>query len=182
MTEDTLPLLRWAGKQEDYEGAVCWLFWSRKAKAYHTRQTLVDVGDFERFRGLYLRVHHSARGDHWRVRQKHVSPYPQLARLIMDAPKGMVVDHVNRDTLDDRRKNLRICTISQNIANSSTRTDGTSRYRGVHMTKKGKWRAQIKVFYKLHRLGDFDSEVEAARAYNAAARKHFTEYAGLNPV
>ncbi|UCD51674.1 MAG: HNH endonuclease [Phycisphaerales bacterium] len=103
-----------------------------------------------------------------------------MHRLIMNAPKGMVVDHINGNGLDNRRCNLRICTRQQNAYNSR-RSQGTSQYKGFHFEKAtGAWRATITCQGEYYNLGLYDSEVEAARAYDRKAIELFGEYAYLN--
>lgn len=105
-----------------------------------------------------------------------------LHREIVGAKKGEHVDHKNRKTLDNRRENLRPCTVSQNIANSPfLARRGSNRYKGVTWHKqRGKWAAQIRVNRKHLSLGLHHAEEDAARAYDAAAREHFGEFAWTN--
>lgn len=85
--------------------------------------------------------------------------------LMGPTEKGLVIDHVNHDGLDNRRSNLRVATIRQNNQNSSGR-HGTSRYQGVSWNiSAGKWRANCCGMY----LGSFVLEEDAARAYDRAA-------------
>lgn len=101
-----------------------------------------------------------------------------LHRVIMAAPLGMLVDHINGDGLDNRRKNLRLCDQSQNQGNQHRIRDG---FRGVTWHKaSNKWRAQICIFKKFVHLGLFESREDAAIAYDLAAMKHFGEFAQLN--
>ncbi len=103
-----------------------------------------------------------------------------MHRLIMNAPKGMVVDHINGNGLDNRRCNLRLCTRQQNAYNSK-RCKGTSKYKGVHFERAtGKWRATITCKGEHYNLGLYDNEVEAARAYDRKAIELFGEFAYLN--
>lgn len=100
--------------------------------------------------------------------------------------KGERVDHINHDKLDNRRENLRLATHQQNKWNvpKQKHRDGrqpTSQYKGVSLYKSnGKWTASIKAGERNIRLGYFLTEEEAARAYDAAAREHFGEFAYLN--
>ena len=104
-----------------------------------------------------------------------------LGRFILNAPKGLRVDHRNGNGLDNQRHNIRLCTHAQNMANRR-KTDGrTSNFKGVaFQTKERMFSAQIKVNYESIHLGLFESEIDAALAYNNAARKHFGEFARLN--
>ena len=104
-----------------------------------------------------------------------------MHRAIADAPRDKVVDHINGDTLDNRRANLRICTQQDNMFNSTVKPRGASRYRGVSLWK-GKWRACIVVRRKQRHLGIFPDEASAALAYNRAATESFGKYAQLNRI
>lgn len=104
-----------------------------------------------------------------------------LHRVILNPVDGQMVDHINHDKLDNRRSNLRICTNRQNTSNQQLRSKNTSGYKGVVWFKdRQKWRAGIKVNYKFKHLGYFDDILEAAKAYDVAARKYFGEFAKLN--
>ena len=110
----------------------------------------------------------------------------QLSRLIMNAPPRLLVDHINHDTLDNRKTNLRLCTRAKNNRNRRQRNSNkkTSRYKGVHTnkTKPGKWFAALRYNKTTIHLGGFDSEIQAARAYNKAAKQYFGEFASLNEI
>ena len=109
-----------------------------------------------------------------------------MHRVITNAPKGVEIDHHNHNTLDNRKQNLRLATGSQNLQNqkkSLTRNGKpyTSRYKGVSWHKCAqKWRARIYINGKVKQLGCFESEIEAAHVYDAAAKKYFGEYSLLN--
>ena len=99
----------------------------------------------------------------------------------MDAPAGVMVDHINRDRLDNRRANLRMATNAQNQANVTKRQGMTSRYKGVSRhTATGRWQARISVEGKQMHLGYFAHEADAARAYDARAREVFGVFAQAN--
>lgn len=96
-----------------------------------------------------------------------------------DWPRGQI-DHADRNGLNNTKVNLRKCNGSQQNANRLLPKNGTaSMYRGV-TREKNKWRARISVGHKDKRLGMFTSEVEAAKAYDAAALVAWGEYAVLN--
>ena len=90
-----------------------------------------------------------------------------------------LVDHKNRRGLDNRRCNLRQATHSQNTSNSGPRRNGTSGFKGVSRWGD-RWQAGIKIDGRRRGLGHFFSKEEAARAYDAAAKTLFGEFAYLN--
>ena len=106
-----------------------------------------------------------------------------MHRVIMDAPKGMYIDHINGNGLDNRRCNLRICTPSQNAGNRRPTRILLSGYRGVWRNKKGnRYIAIIIIHGKRTYLGCFATAEKAAEAYNKAAIMHFGEFATLNVI
>ncbi len=104
----------------------------------------------------------------------------RMHRVILGSEHA-IIDHINGNGLDNSRGNLRAATSSQNQANMRSRTKSSSKYKGVSR-KNGKWVAQIQYEKKKIHLGYYQSECEAAVAYNIAARKYFGEYACLNNV
>src|SRR3989304_1115588 len=102
----------------------------------------------------------------------------RMHRLILNVSPHLDTDHVNHNGLDNTRKNLRSCTGSQNQMNGQKRR-GSSRFKGVYLMGS-LYRAQIRLNGKLHEVGCFDSEIEAAKAYDVKAQKLFGEFANLN--
>lgn len=103
-----------------------------------------------------------------------------MHRQITNCPHRLQVDHVDHNTLNNQKSNLRICTNTQNQGNSKP-CISTSKYKGITWYKRDKkWEAQIKINYKTIHLGRFNSEIEAAKVYDIAAKKHFGEFAYLN--
>ncbi|MGA2915023.1 MAG: HNH endonuclease signature motif containing protein [Sedimentisphaerales bacterium] len=105
----------------------------------------------------------------------------RMHRVIMNPPSGFVVDHKDGDGLNNTRDNLRIVTIAQNTYNMSKRSGTSSIYKGVHREKRnGRYRAMISYRGYVIRLGSFENEIDAAKAYDDAAKDLFGEYAKLN--
>lgn len=104
-----------------------------------------------------------------------------MHRLIIGAIQGQVVDHKDGDTLNNQKSNLRICTYSQNSTNRTKSRGKTSKYLGVVLVK-GRWRPSICKEGKREWLGGFDTENEAADAYNVAAIRLHGEFATLNII
>lgn len=104
-----------------------------------------------------------------------------LHRVLMRAEPGQLVDHINGDTADNRRANLRICTNQENMRN--LRRDGKSKGVSFRSGRPNKpWLAYITVDAKQKFLGYHGTELEAASAYNDAASTYFGEFANLNDL
>lgn len=105
-----------------------------------------------------------------------------LHRFITNAQSGVQVDHIDGDSLNNTKRNLRLCTNIENSRNQKKRIHGTtSRFKGVAWHKKAnKWCAQIMSHGKYIHLGLFLHEIEAARAYDEAAKKLHGQFAKLN--
>jgi hypothetical protein len=103
-----------------------------------------------------------------------------MHREILNAPPDKVVDHIDGTGLNNSQRNLRLCTKQQNLYNSKPRA-GRSKYKGVRYEKRTrKWIAEITHKGKRHHLGSFDSEIDAAHAYDRKARECFGPFARLN--
>ena len=116
-----------------------------------------------------------------RRRMHAIWMHREVLRLAnIEIHKGYETDHINGNPLDNRLENLRVVTVSQNHANSKSR-GGTSRYKGLCWHKRDrKWMAYIKPKGKRMYLGYFTDEIDAAKAYDAAAREYFGQYACCN--
>lgn len=106
-----------------------------------------------------------------------------VKRCLGEIPDGFEVDHVDRDKLNNTRENLRLCTHAQNMANMIRGGSKFSQhgYKGVHPSGRG-WTARIGGGKNSHYVGQFNTEIAAAAAYNRAAREIYGEFAILNPV
>jgi hypothetical protein len=102
-----------------------------------------------------------------------------LHRFLLNAPPRLVVDHINHNTLDNRRSNLRLCSHGQNLQNSKIYKNNTSGFRGVFRDGH-RWVVQIAINKRRVTVGRFSDKETAARAYDAAAIKHYGEFAAVN--
>lgn len=107
----------------------------------------------------------------------------KMARIIMGAKKGQVVDHINHNTLDNRRKNLRICSPIQNSYNRRIGKNNTTGYKGVSKCTslcryygKDVFQAQIRVNGKLITLGYGTNKGKLAQLYQDASIKYFGHF------
>ncbi len=106
-----------------------------------------------------------------------------MHREILNPQKGLVVDHINYDGLDNRRSNMRICTKSGNNKNRRKAANCTSQYLGVYFHRHTKkWMAQSNWMRKHIYIGIYNTEEEAAMAYNEVALKQAGEFAILNII
>jgi hypothetical protein len=100
-----------------------------------------------------------------------------MHRLIMNPGDNFVVDHINGNTLDNRKINLRICTISQNLCNSKKHKCKSSKYKGVHYDKRrNKYKATINIDKKQITIGRFETEELAHEEYCNVAKKIYGEF------
>lgn len=136
---------------------------------YGKQIVLLDDEDYYLIpNGIYL----SKSGAHLYVR---VKPSKQFVhRLITHAPSGLVVDHISRNTLDNRKSNLQVVTIQQNLRNQK-RPNNKTGYTGVAIFPGGRFSAQIKVNYKKIHLGLFNTIEEAYQARLAAEAKYYDD-------
>jgi len=104
----------------------------------------------------------------------------RMHRFILGLKEGELVDHINRDGLDNRRENLRVASHSQNMRNRRLLDGKSSKYRGVVLVRDGVWVATIGEDGKSIHLGSFTSEEEAAKAYDIAVRSLGDQHAPLN--
>lgn len=117
------------------------------------------------------------------IKNKTIIMY--LHRILINAKKGQVVDHINGNTLDNRLSNLRICTNAENIRNSKIPKNNKSGFKGVFFNKRLKskpFSVKLRINGKNKHIGYYSTKKQAALAYNKAAKKYFGEFARLNVV
>lgn len=164
---------------------------------------IVDEDDYDELiklkwhAGRYRTKFYAKKGGPATGSRKIRSANIKMHRLIMKVTDpSLHVDHINSDTLDNRKCNLRICTMAQNSKNRSSAKNSASKYLGVNLQKTTRllsngeyktyqyWRAEIRINHKAIFLGQFpfteDDEILAAKAYDVAATKYHGEFANLN--
>lgn len=164
--------------EEDYTDSFCLLHsLTPKFPTYH--EVLVSIVDYDFVAGDSW---HLARVSNGRRLDVMRSGGGIMSRLLMDEPEGLVVDHKNRNQMDNRRGNLRVTTQRNNNVNSCRQRGGSSKYRGVYLSRDGRWHVRAGPRGSRVFIGSFATEEDAARAYNEFARSQYGEFAFQNPV
>lgn len=147
---------------------------------------LIDASDFDKCKSI-----------RWNYALYRGVPYVQAAidkgkscvklhqHIMGTKGTGQMIDHINRNPLDNRKENLRFCTRGQNLCNSIGHYNRKAPYKGIHERKDNQsnpWRATIRVDGKTKHLGNFATPELAAIAYNQAAIIHYGEFARLNQL
>jgi len=145
-------------------------------------EILIDDEDLEKILKHDWRITGSGKGYAMtRINGKLVP----MHRLMIDIPFGKIADHINGDTFDNRKENLRIATQSQNRMNCVKQVFSkkivTSKFKGVHKKSPTRnWSAQIHFNKRTYNIGSFKNEEEAAKAYDLKAKELFGQFAKLN--
>ena len=175
---------QWPGELHDVPGTPCRNYQPkppepkgnvRRIPVGDGQFAIVDAADYE-----WLNRHH------WRLLNGYVARREKgrtiyMHREIMQPPKGMMVDHADRNKLHNYRLNLRVCTRRENNLNQGKRRNSSSRFKGVKYDKRWrKWGARIRFHGEPVWIGCFDSDIEAARAYDRKAVEFFGAFAYLN--
>lgn len=124
----------------------------------------------------------------WRAKKRGNTWYAEstqfggsMHRLVMSAKKGQRVDHRDGFGLNNQKYNLRIATPGQNSWNRAKHKRSSSKYKGVSWSReRRKWEVWICRDYKKIKIGFFEDEIEAAKAYDSKAKELFGEFAFLN--
>ncbi|MBB3213429.1 hypothetical protein FHW67_002721 [Herbaspirillum sp. Sphag1AN] len=147
---------------------------------YGGEKALVDDEDFERLSKYRWHLNDSG----YAVRCDYSSGTLKNIRMhheVVTRQAGFDIDHIDGNRLNNQRSNLRECTRSQNLQNQSKKRGSTSKFKGVYWLKANKkWRAKIRVSGKSKCLGLYANESDAAKAYDAAAKHYFGEFACTN--
>lgn len=138
--------------KEDYEDLMQYTWYARKERTSNTASRIVAEA---------------------RVRGKYIA----LSRYLMKAKRGQIVDHINRNPLDNRRANLRFVTQSQNQHNTLRRKN-KSGHKGIYkIDKLGLYKAVVEIDGEVHYLGYFKKMRDAVKVYRAFVDKHLKEFA-----
>jgi hypothetical protein len=150
---------------------------------------IIDAIDYDRVKGIhwsqskpggangvYLKAHMGIY-ENGKINSRTISLHRLITSFEWD-----IVDHIDGDTLNNTRANLRSTTIAENARNSRLAKNSTTGAKGVSATHNGKFRATIFANCKNENLGSYKTIIEAANAYDLAAKKYYGEFARINGV
>lgn len=140
------------------------------------RVAVVDDEDFGFLNRFQWHAHRGNNGRWYAARRESIGRKLILMHRLILLTSSECVDHRNGDGLDNRKENLRVCSHSQNLANSRARAGNFKGVYGPFGKKRPRWRAHCGTKY----LGTFGSAEEAAKAFDASAKKQYGEFAFLN--
>lgn len=152
---------------------------SINSKKYGIITYIIDDEDYDKIKNYRWNANYDNHKNSFRIK---TASGLRLHRIIMNAKNGEYVDHIDGNILNNRKSNLRICTLAENNRNKSkSNKKMTSKYKGVTF-QSGKYRVRIRYNNKYLSIGMFDTQDKAAIAYNIAALKYYGEFAKLNNV
>jgi hypothetical protein len=142
---------------------------------------LVDDEDYERLSKIVWYASPKPNGSAYAFNPGYKEqPRVWMHREVISAPKGLLVDHINHNGLDNRKDNLRLATNQQNQFNSRSHKNATSKYKGVSWdSKKKKWRGYISINKERVHLGWFDDEETAVAEVVKQAKIYYGEFANV---
>lgn len=153
----------------------------KNIKLTQGKYAIVDDEEFERlseYKWCAVKNHKTFRVQ--RAGRKGESSNVFMHQDVIGKKKGFVIDHINRNPLDNRKINLRHARPGQNNVNSPCRVKGKA--KGVWQSPSGRWVAQMKKNGKMFYFGIWDTKKEAIIAYNKGAKTLYGEFAWLNPT
>jgi hypothetical protein len=166
---------------------ICYGYPFRRIPLTQGKYAIVDPEDYDRlskykwYAARCKNIFYAGRNSRPAKGRKRL--YIKMHTAVLKPPRGFIIDHINRNGLDNRKANLRIVTYAQNSLNRpyKKRPDSPSKYKGVTWHKaQRKWAVQI-CYNNIHKnVGYFHDEIEAAKAYDKAAKKHHKDFAVLN--
>jgi hypothetical protein len=141
----------------------------KKIKLTQGKYALIDNKDFKKVSTLKWRAH-KTRGNIWYVESQQWTRVIYLHRFLMNPRDDKEVDHINRNGLDNRRKNLKICTRSENLRNRKIKSK--SGMKGIHKTIYGRFQTNAFLNKKYIHLGIFTTISEAKKAIQKFNKKN----------
>lgn len=157
----------------------------KRIKLTQGKYALVDDNMFEELNQLKWQFHISGYAVHeMRIKgEKGKRKTVMMHRVIINTPEDRDTDHINGNRLDNRKKNLRIVTTSQNLMNQKIKANNTSGVTGVYWSKKSKkWQAYISLYKKTIQLGLFRDKEIAILARKWGEKLYFKEYRFNNAI
>lgn len=141
-----------------------------KVKLNDENYMLCDIEDWERFKGHYWYMSDNG----YAVCETMKTGALRFHKLVTGTTAEVIIDHINRNKLDNRKQNLRIANKKVNSINRDLQSNNTTGHAGVHFNKKnGKWNARVKVNGKVIWLGSFPTKEEAIAARKAGEEKYY---------
>lgn len=152
-----------------------------ESSKYGNKEVIIDTEDWDRVKQRRWGIHFDPTIDNFYVLWHNSNKeWTSLHNFILN---NKWIDHINHNTLDNRKINLRICNNIQNKQNSRIYRNNTSGYKGVTWHKpSSKWISHITINKKYMHLGYFKDKIDAAKVYNEMAIKYFGEFAQLNQI
>lgn len=153
-------------------------------KAYHGQEIMIDDENFDFLNQFVWKVIKKMK-TYKDVQSTHFGKIVRMSRLIMKITDPKIfIDHIDGNTFNNQKSNLRLATPRQNSRNIGKRKGNyTSKYKGVNWNKvKNKWDSRIATDHGRVHVGYFDNEIDAAKAWNNAAVKYHKEFARLNVI
>ena len=161
----------------DYKNNLAKIELEYKRNPIIKKYALIDIEDIEKVKEYFWHLE-KFNDDLFYVACSNNGKTLRLHTLIMNTPKGYVIDHINHNGLDNRKCNLRIATQQENCQNISTPTNNTTGFIGVYWNKQNKkWTASIRINNKQKYLGSFIDKTEAIKARLNAELKYYGEFA-----
>lgn len=140
-----------------------------KVKLNDENHMLCDIEDWERFNGHYWFMNDAG----YAVCETMKTGTLRFHKLVTGTTAEVIIDHIDRNKLDNRKCNLRIATASVNAINRGLQSNNTSGHKGVRLNKHGSWVASITVNKKHIYIGSFKTKEEAVKARELAEEKYY---------
>lgn len=158
----------------------------KQIKLGSDHSTIIDDVDFQRV-SKFKWFPSKGRGTTYAIgkvkRRGGIIETVRMHQFIIGKKRGKWIDHIDGNGLNNSRSNLRRCSPKQNEGNSNMKSTNTSGFKGVSWdSKRYKWAACIAINYKTIHLGRFSEKLDAANAYDIAAKKHFGRFARMNKM